>query len=546
MPTLPRNLKSTDFDDDTSLTRHLKTVGQALYGTYLTQTEFRFLYSTQYKPNSITELTKMYISRRHFPFIMPMMEELRLVACPLFGYLDLRTFPQVSQKDVITVYLDVGVNYVCDKKKVLIYIPHYSYVCKSKKTGRIRLNHNRPENWEIYKHFGVFDDSAVHESAPKLTQSLGYDQPYLDHHPEYESHAMDEIFSTGLIPDYPDFVQYGGFNSPLRYDMKFDTIKQGMFGVSHLTQYMRVSYKLYWLSAMLNLCEYSLMHLYLAQGVYTRTLGYGLPEHKWTKTFNDLCHPSHFKTSKFDGYITSDQLQSLTETLKDDGAKQAQASLIKRLWRGVVNYFKSGDSSFKSLLVFLSRKYPSKKYDTHLVTSDKIIYATYNQELLKRIGNKLFHISQSFRTITSEQKSQTLSDFEYVDYSVTLDIKGKPTVFNAAQYLANMVAYELGGNESFIIQPFLAIKNDDQLVPILTTEQIHEMIEGTVGWFESWVSTWISTKQADSKKASPKKASPKKASPKKASPKTKKPLTFFQEFKKEIDKYHGHDSSSSS
>lgn len=479
MPPLPRNFKHTDFDDDTTLTRQLKTVGQALYGTYLTQTDFRFLYSTQYQPSRITTPnTPMYISLRHYPFIMSMMEELKLVACPLFGYLDLRSFTHVSQRDVITVYLDVGVNYVCDKKKALIYIPQYSYVCKSKKTGRFRLNHNRPDGWEIHKSFGVFEDSAV-------AQSLGRDQPYLaEHHPVYESHqAMDEIFSTGLVPDYPKFVQYGGVNSPLRYEMKFDTIKQGMFGVRKLTEYKRISYKLYWLSSMLKLCEYSLMHLYLAQGVYHRTLGYGTPEHKWCKTFNDLCHPNHFKTSKFEGYITSDQLQSLTETLANGRAKNALVALIQNLWLGIVNHFKSGDSSFKSLLVFLSRKYPSKTYDTHSVTSDNIVYATYTQELLKRIGNKLLHIAQSFRTITPEQKSRTLGDFEYVDYSMTVEIKGRPKVFNALQYLANMVAYELGGNESYIIQPFLAMQNG-KLVPILTTDQIHEMIEGTEGFME--------------------------------------------------------------
>jgi hypothetical protein len=480
MPPLPEKFDRSDFDDETPLNRKLKTVGQALYSTYLTQSDFRFLYSTQYQPSSITRPTPMYINRRHYPFIMPMMEELRLAACPLFGYLDLRTFPQeISPKDVIMVYLDVGVKYLCDHNRVLIYIPQYSYVCKSKKTGRFKLSHNRPEGWEVYKSFGDFDDSAVRVPP----QSLRRDQ-LGDRNATYESHqALDEIFSTGLLPDYLNFEQYGGVNSPLRYEMKFDAIKQGMFGVNRLTDYKRISYKLYWLSAMLKLCEFSLLQLYLAQGVYIRTLGYGTPGDKWNTIFNDICHPNHFETSKFEGYITSNQLQTLTETLADEPTRNRLVALISNLWKGFVDSFKSGDSSFKSLMVFLSRKYPSKTYDTHSVTSDNIMYATYNQELLKRVGNKLLHIARSFRTITPEERTLTLGDFEYVDYSITLEINGTPRVFNALQYLANMVAYELGGNESYIIQPFLAVQNG-KLIPMLTTDQIHAMIEGKEGYKE--------------------------------------------------------------
>jgi hypothetical protein len=232
-------------------------------------------------------------------------------------------------------------------------------------------------------------------------------------------------------------------------------------------------------------------------------------------------------------------------------AKHALFEFIGLLWKGVVNQFKSGDESFKSLLVFLSRKYPSKKHDTHLITSDNIVYATYNQELLKRIGNKLLHISRSLGNITPEQKSQTLSDFEYVDYSITMEINGKPKVFNTLQYLANMVAYELGGNESYVIQPFLAIQNN-KLVPILTTDQIHAMIEGKVGFVESWIkwfgnaTTYVDRRVSEvvvaHKQAA---AAATKPSPKKASPKTKS-RTVFGALRKTLDNMHGHDSSSSS
>lgn len=477
MPALPKDFKHTDFNPDTVLTKKLKTIGQALYGTYLTQTHFRILYGSNYETKTTTGLTPMFINIRHYPFMFDMMTDLKLVACPIFGYLDLeRVVPPIPRDDLFVVYLD-NVHYVCDHENLLIYIPQYSYVCQSA-TGNFKLTHTRPEKWKIHKAFGEFEDStvpdftALHFTGTANPDLTGFAHPYdLTGTKPYDftfapkpTRGIYGKTSTGL--GFPDALLKGGrLHAPLQIKI---TQGKGLFGLQSLSKYKRIAYKLYWIDAMLELCDYSFAHLYLVQAVYIRTLGY--PSSDWSKFFNKT---SSVTQSKFQGFITSEQKRFLTKAATAEG-------WFTRVWNSTVGRITAKDSdAFKTLMVFLSRKYPSKEHNLiHRVTStENIIQAAYTPSSLVRIENKLSTIAAAFNNLTPEEKERTMSQFDYIDYSVTVDLSGKTKTYNAQQYLAIFVTNELKGDVSYIIQPFLELK-DLVLTPTFTSEQIHKLIEG--------------------------------------------------------------------
>jgi hypothetical protein len=125
---------------------------------------------------------------------------------------------------------------------------------------------------------------------------------------------------------------------------------------------------------------------------------------------------------------------------------------------------------------------------------------------LVKIENKLSTIAAAFNDLTPEEKERTLSQFDYIDYSVAIDLSGKTKTYNAQQYLAIFVANELKGGVSYIIQPFLEL-DDLVLKPALTSEEIHKLIEG------------VGSERKDG-------------------------LTFFQALGKTVHAMHGHASSS--
>lgn len=476
MPALPKDLKYTDFNTDTVLTNRLKTIGQALYGTYLAQTHFRILYGSNYATKTTTGLTPMYVNARHYPFLEDMMTELKLVACPLFGYLDKeRVFPPIPHGDLLVVYLD-NIHYLCDAESLLIYIPQYSFVCQSA-SGNFKLTHTRPDKWEINKTFGEFDDSMVEDESDhdQPYDITGVAQPFSGKTGTsglaYPSRGRPkDKTSTGL--GFPDALFQGGrLHAPLRIK---HTQGKGLLGLQTLSKYKRVAYKLYWIEAMLDLCQYAFTHLYLVQGVYIRTLGY--PTSTWGKFFDQF--PS-ITSAKFQGFITSEQKKSLTKAATDKKSKSKDNWLVK-VWKNTVGRLSDKDEeSFKTLMVFLSRKYPSKQHDVihKIASTEEIIYATYNPSSLVKIENKLSSIAAAFNDLTPEEKERTLSQFDYIDYSIAVDLSGRTKTYNAQQYLAIFVANELKGGVSYIIQPFLEL---DGLVlkPTLDSDGIQKLING--------------------------------------------------------------------
>ncbi len=490
MPALPKEFKYSDFNPDTVLTNKLKMVGQALYGTYLAQTHFRILYGSNYATKTTTGLTPMYVNVRHYPFLEEMMSDLKLVACPMFGYLDReRVFPPIPRDDLLVVYLD-NIHYLCDAESLLIYIPQYSFVCKSP-SGNFKLTHRRPDGWEIKKKFGKFDDSAVEpDQSDQSDQSDHYDHRDLTGiakpisgktgtsglaHPgrAHLGTAKDKT-STGL--GFPDALYKdggGGLHAPLQIK---HTQGKGLLGLQTLSKYKRIAFKLYWIEAMLDLCQYAFAHLYLVQAVYIGTLGY--PRSNWENFFNQLPSTS-VDLAKFQGFITSEQKKSLTKAAADKKSKSKDNWLVK-VWKNTVGRLSDKDEvSFKTLMVFLSRKYPSKQHDVihKIASTETIIYATYNPSSLVKIENKLSSIAAAFNDLTPEEKERTLSQFDYIDYSIAVDLSGRTKTYNAQQYLAIFVANELKGGVSYIIQPFLEL-DGHVLKPTLDSEGIQKLING--------------------------------------------------------------------
>ena len=456
MPPLQLPVNQSHFNQE--FTDRLKEFGFALYSTYIFQTKFRVLYSTNYTLLQMPQLTPIYIRSRHFPFLEAMITDLKLVACPIFAYYNVDDIVPAISDSLIMVYLDPDVSYVCDNDRHLIYIPQYTYVSKSPNEV-YKLSQARPEGWQINTAFGRFDDP---QPRPPLGPPLGpqHRQP-LGPQPGHRPRVQDR-FSNTLNPFLGGRRTRRGGNHFI--DLKELTKKEGMLRQSHLKKYKRIIYKLYWVNELLQLIKCELLHLHMVQGVYIKALGYLDIAQPYAQLFNNSCPVTNIKMAGFTGYITDEQQRHLMRP------PETQPTWGQWMWRLLVS---KQEVVVRQRMVFLCRKYISERRDTLQVTGN-LIFATYNQTAVNATARKLSALN--FDNLSTDEQEEIIDYFEYIDYPVTIGNRH----YNALDFLTTVLRHELD-QDSIIVQPFVAIeivRGRRTLVQTLTPEQIKTAIEG--------------------------------------------------------------------